>query len=609
MRGRRCLAVAMRAFGSFALASLATALLLAPVFAQTQPVVPMGTVVDAPFVDLRWQVRRLAELGGTNATVLFFATIECPLVQRYLGEVNQVAQDFAPRGVAVLVVNVGPGDDFVDAVGDVAHKAPAAVFGKDFDLALARTCGIDRTAGVAVLDRERRLVYRGRIDDRHGYSSSRAQASRADLRQALEEVLAGKVVSVPETAISGCRITPPPPLASPGQPGAAPTFARDVMPILQRHCVDCHRPDGEAPFPLITAAEATKHAAMLAEVVEQGRMPPWYGASQHGEFVNRRALSADERRTLSRWVAAGTPSGDPADQPAPRELPTGEWRIGTPDLVIEVKAPIRLPADGLIPYRYFLLPYRFEADTWVEAIEILPTNARVLHHCNLARVKFGEKFSQDGFITGYVPGGDPLVLDPGIAVRIPAGSVLALQAHYVATGEPEVDRLRVALRYPRQVVQKEMQVAIAADFRFQIPPGATAHPVRASRTLRDDAIGIGMFVHMHLRGRDMTATAKLPDGTEETLLVVPNYNFDWQQSYRWAPGKKTFPKGTKLQALAHFDNSAWNSFNPDPGQTVKFGQETTDEMMYLFTFWVAMHEQLGLHVDPKTGRALAPADK
>jgi hypothetical protein len=190
-------------------------------------------------------------------------------------------------------------------------------------------------------------------------------------------------------------------------------------------------------------------------------------------------------------------------------------------------------------------------------------------------------------------------------VRIPAGSALALQAHYVTTGEPEVDRLRVGLRFPRVPVQKEMKVAIVADFRFQIPPGAVAHPVKAVRTLRDDAVGIGMFVHMHLRGRDMVAIARTPDGGEETLLLVPNYNFDWQQSYRWAPASKTFPRGTKIEALAHFDNSRWNPFNPDPAQTIRFGEDTTDEMMYLFLFWVARDEALGLTVDSKSGRAAA----
>ena len=285
---------------------------------------------------------------------------------------------------------------------------------------------------------------------------------------------------------------------------------------------------------------------------------------------------------------------------------TALWRSVATYQQHRCSAPGEYPADGTVPYQYVILPYQFLQDTWVEAIEIKPDNERVLHHCNLARVKIGEKFSQDGFVTGYVPGGDPMVLDVGTAVRIPAGSALVLQAHYVTTGQPEVDRLRVGLRFPRVPVQKELQVAIVADFRFAIPPGAMAHPVRAQRALKDDAIGIGMFVHMHLRGRDMVVTAE-HDGADETLLVVPNYNFDWQQSYRWVPGERRFARGTRIRAVAHFDNSAWNPFNPDPTQTVRFGLETTDEMMYLFLFWVAANEALGLQIDAKTGHVAAPA--
>lgn len=570
-----------------------------PVRAQ-EPSVPIGAVVDAPFTDLRWQSRRLRELGSSKATVLFFVSIECPLVQRYLPRIGELAKAYAERGVVFLVVNVGAGDEFVDAVGEVTLRAPAAVFARDFDLQLANACGVDRTGAAVVLDATGRMVYRGRVDDQYGYSGMRERATSNELRDALEALLSGQPIAVAESAISGCKITP---RVAPA-PAAVPSYAKDVAPILHRHCVACHRPGGEAPFALLDEAQAKKHAAMIGEVVDQGRMPVWYGSSLHGAFRNHRRMPAAERDTLLAWIQGGMPSGDAKDLPAPPELPTGTWRLGEPDLVISMKAPIRLPAEGTVPYQYVILPYSFKEDTWVEAIEIKPDNERVLHHCNLARVKFGEQFSQDGFITGYVPGGDPMVLDPGHAVRIPAGSVLALQAHYVTTGQNEVDKLRVGLRFPRVPVQKEVQVAIVADFRFAIPPGAMAHPVKAQRTLKQDALGIGMFVHMHLRGRDMLVTAE-QYGQKETLLLVPNYNFDWQQSYRWEFGKVRFARGTRIEALAHFDNSAWNPFNPDPTATVKFGLETTDEMHYLFLFWVGEQEALDLRIDPKSGQVLA----
>ncbi len=567
--------------------------------AQQAPV-PLGATVDARFHDCRWSPRRLHELGGAAATVVYFTTLDCPIARRYLPRIGELAAEYAARGVVTLVVNVGADDLFVDAAGQVVTAAAAAVFGKDFDLSLAKACGVERTGAAVVLDAQRRLVYRGRVDDQYGYTGAREQPSRADLRLAVDDVLAGRPVAVAETEVLGCVLTPP---AAP-RAGAAPTYARDVAPLLQKHCQDCHRPGGEGPFSLLTEAEARKHGAMLAEVTAQGRMPLWYGDSHHGEFVNRRAMSSEERRTLAAWFAAGMPSGDAADLPPPRELPTAEWRIGAPDLVLKPLGRVKLPADGIVPYQYFVLPFRFEQDTWVEAIEIKPENPAVLHHCNLARIT-GTSFSQDGFITGYVPGGDPHVLDPGTAVRIPAGSALALQAHYVTTGEPQTDRISVGLRFPRVPVQKEMQVSIVTNLRFAIPPGAMAHPVKASRALRDDAVGIGLFVHMHVRGRDMTVVAEGPDGGRQTLLVVPNYNFDWQQSYRWAPQQRRFAKGTRLHALAHYDNSVWNPFNPDPEATVKFGLQTADEMMYAFLFWTKEHENLGLHVDPKNGHALS----
>jgi mono/diheme cytochrome c family protein len=582
------------------------AALPSPLAAQATAVA-LGTKVEAPFTDLRWQRRRLDELGASATTVLYFATIECPMVQRYLPRLDQIARDYMARGVVTVVVNVGPGDSLVDAAGQLVERAPACVFAKDFDLALAIACGVDRTGVAVVLDADRRLVYRGRIDDQHGYGGERQRPSRDDLRAALDDRLAGRAVAVASTEVAGCKITPP----AAASDGPAPTWHGAIGALVARHCQECHRPGAVGPFPLLDEAQVHKHAAMLGEVVAEGRMPPWYASSAHGDFVNRRGLSATERDLVRRWLAGGMPSGEasaPRNGMAPAVAEPANangWRIGAPDLELAMKAPLRLPADGSVPYQYVILPYRFEHDTWVEAIEIKPDNPRVLHHANLARVKFGERFSQDGFITGYVPGGDPMVLDPGTAVRIPAGSALALQAHYVTTGAPEQDRLRVALRFPRQVVQKELQVAIVADFRFEIPAGASAHPVPASRRLRADAIGIGMVAHMHNRGRDMRVTATAPDGSVETLLLVPNYSFDWQQSYRWAAGTKTFARGTKIDALAHFDNSAFNPFNPDPTLAVRFGQQTTDEMMYLFLFWVAQQEQLGLAIDTRTGHVAA----
>ena len=344
-------------------------------------------------------------------------------------------------------------------------------------------------------------------------------------------------------------------------------------------------------------------ADMIAEVVQQRRMPPWYASGAHGQFENDVASMLDERDTILDWAHGSRARGDVTDLPPPREFPKTEWRIGEPDLVLKVPVPIRVPAEGYIPYRYYVLPYLFKRDTWAESIEILPTNRRVLHHANLAYVEKGLDYRQRGFITGQVPGGRPMQLEPGTAVLIPAGSTLALQCHYVTTGKPEIDRLRVGLVFPRVEVERRLRCMIITDRRFAIQPRAAAHEVSASKTFKHDVVGLGLFSHMHLRGRDMTFRAHYPDGRDEVLLMVPNYSFDWQDAYVFPRGSARFSAGTRIGVTAHFDNSAFNPFNPDPDAVVKFGLQTYHEMMYGFFFYTRDGESLGLRIDPKTGWA------
>jgi hypothetical protein len=262
---------------------------------------------------------------------------------------------------------------------------------------------------------------------------------------------------------------------------------------------------------------------------------------------------------------------------------------------------LKLPAKGDIPYQYAVLPHVFTEDTWIQAAQILPDNPGVLHHGNMGFANLTDGFNEANFITGQVPGGEPMSLEPGIGYRIPKGSVLALQLHFIATGKPETCRVSVGLRYPRDAVQKRLRSIQLTNRQFAIAPGAPAHKVAASRTLDRDVIGVALFSHMHLRGKDMTFTAHLPGGKSDTLLIIPNYNFSWQIPYRWETDKVRFPKGTRLECVAHFDNSAFNPYNPDPKATVRFGPQTYHEMMYGFFFYTDASEALGVRVDPKTG--------
>lgn len=557
------------------------------------------------FTDTRWLERELADFGPREAYVVVFTTLGCPVAKRVMPRVAALERAYRARGVQFLAIDVGADDSLVEVAARAVEQGVEFPVARDYSGDALRALTPERTPEVVVLDRARVLRYRGRFDAEErvsGTSPVPAEAPlRADLREALDDVLAGRGVRVSATIVDGCRITPPAAV----EPGPTPPTWVEVGPVLVRHCGACHVAGGSAPFPLGTWSEARPHAAMIAEVVDQRRMPPWFASRAHGEFANARGLSDDERARILRWAAAGAPEGDPARTPTPPAPIADGWRIGEPDLVLTAPVAQEIPATGRVPYRYVILPRLFTHDTWVQSVEIRPGNAQVVHHANLGYWSLGSGWDDSNFITGHVPGGDPMVLGAGVALRIPAGSLLGLQIHYVPTGTATEDRTSVGLRFPREVVQQALRFHAIANTRFEIPPEAPAHLVQASRRFDVDAVGIGMFVHMHLRGRDMDYVAHYPDGRDETLLLVPNYSFDWQTAYVWQPGAQVFPAGTRVECRAHFDNSRFNPFNPDPARAVCFGQETTDEMMYGFLFYVARDERLGLRIDAGNGRVLA----
>ncbi len=255
-----------------------------------------------------------------------------------------------------------------------------------------------------------------------------------------------------------------------------------------------------------------------------------------------------------------------------------------------------------------ILPYVFKEDTYVSAIEILPHNRNVVHHCNMAYVNIVKmKGGAETFITGYVPGGQPMDLrpksdsDPKVAYKIPKGSSLVLQIHYTTTGKEEESLISVGFRFPQRGVDKITHYFVLDPRNIAIAPGDPMWKLSATKTIPSNATLLGMFTHMHVRGRDMTFIAEYPDGQRETLLQIPNYNFEWQLGYEC---HNRLPAGTKIEAIAHFDNSKFNVYNPDPNRTVPYGDQTYDEMFNGFVFWINDDENLNLNIDPKTGHVV-----
>lgn len=584
--------------------------------AEKRPDVPkpdIGTKVGSfTFKDIRFLPRTLSDLGEPKAIVIVFTTLDCPLVQRFLPTIKEFEAKYRDQGVQFLALNVGPKDKLIDVAQQGLDYDLPFHLGKDFDGEAVAALGVERTPEVVVIDGEGVLRYRGRINSQYRLGGVKPNPGRQDLQEAIEDVLAGRDVQVSETPVDGCRITP----AVVQSPVEQVTYAEHIDPLMRQYCQECHRPGTTAPFSLLEYDDVDGNAEMIAEVVREQRMPPLYASGQHGTFSNRVEMKPEEIELILSWVNSGREQGDLSKIPPPIEFAQSEWQIGEPDVIYTIPKKVKVPANGIVSYKYIFLPHVFKHDTWVQGIEILPGNPRIVHHANLAAVKFGATKVGSGakatdneaaFITGYVPGGVPMVLDPGTAFKIPKGSVLVLQSHYVTTGkEGEEDETRVGLVYAKGKIQKEVKHFRVTTDTFAIPPGAAHHPVVASRTLDCDATGVGMFVHMHLRGKDMTFRAHYPDGNVETILSVPNYNFDWQVAYRWPTEFARFPKGTKIECTAHYDNSAFNPYNPDPTDTVREGQQTHEEMMFGFFFYMDDAEYLNLEVDPKTGEAKSP---
>jgi mono/diheme cytochrome c family protein len=363
---------------------------------------------------------------------------------------------------------------------------------------------------------------------------------------------------------------------------AKPTFAKDVAPILYKNCVECHRPTMFAPMSLIAYEEVRPWARAIKQRVVAREMPPWSADPQYGEFENDPRLKKEDIDTIAAWVDAGSPKGDDKDLPKVPQYADG-WTIGKPDVVFSVTEEYKVPAEGTIPYLYFKIPTNFTEDKWIQAYEIRPSNRAVVHHVIASAQPPGgsardERTPGRVGLGGITPNKPGVVLPPGVAKRVPAGAEIIFQMHYTANGAPQTDRTSIGLIFAKEPPKKSTGGGNVLNIAFLIPPGADNHEVKSSRVFNEDAYLTDMMPHMHMRGKDMKYTAYYPDGRSEILLWVPKYDFNWQITYKLKQ-PKLLPKGTRLEVVAHFDNSTGNPFNPDPTQAVRWGDQTWEEMM------------------------------
>lgn len=353
------------------------------------------------------------------------------------------------------------------------------------------------------------------------------------------------------------------------------TYA-DAAPIVRQKCQGCHRPEEVGPFSLLTYEQVRRRGAAIREAVDERRMPPWHADPQHGKFKNDRSLSARERAVILAWIDQGMPQGKASDEAPPAKAGAG-WHIGTPDHVFEMPKPYTVPAQGVLPYQHFRVPTNFKEDTWVRAVEVRPGERSVVHHV-IVYVVNQKSDAERIHLTAYAPGLGHEVFPQGTAKLIPAGSDLIFEMHYTPTGRMKSDRSSVGLVVAKEPVKKLVRTVGIFNRSFKIPPGDGNYAVDSRLTVPHDAQLLTLFPHMHLRGKDFRYVATYPDGRKDVLLDVPAYDFGWQTQYILAD-PKALPKGTRIECLAHFDNSDKNPANPDPKRTVPWGPQTTDEIM------------------------------
>ncbi|MBX3746537.1 MAG: hypothetical protein KF833_14610 [Verrucomicrobiae bacterium] len=423
------------------------------------------------------------------------------------------------------------------------------------------------------------VVYQGRIGGGPGDGVGTGGTSL--LGEALHQHLGGGRVTVRESRVEG------EPLPSAGF--EQDDYARDIAPLLRRYCVECHSPGNIAPWAMTGHEVVRDFAPLMKDEILTRRMPPWHADRQAQRYSNDGMMSGEEVARLVAWIDRGAPRGDGPDPLAENvPPPPPEWPMGQPDRVLEIDEQA-IPAAGTVDYRYVLIRNPYPTDVWLRAALVRPGNARVLHHVLVFTASGLNDILQiqaglGGYFAAYVPGMEQVPFPEGTGKLLKQGAFLVFQLHYTATGQPETDRTALGLYLAGQPPERELLTAAAYDTRFVIPPGAADHPVTAEFRMPRDGLLYEMSPHMHYRGRWFRFEAVYPDERRETLLNVPFYRFDWQTLYRLETPKR-LPAGTRIVVTGGWDNSIRNPYNPDPTASVRFGEQSWEEMFIGYFNW------------------------
>ncbi|HMN46673.1 MAG TPA: redoxin domain-containing protein [Povalibacter sp.] len=459
--------------------------------------------------------------------------------------------------VEFLLLNANLGDTREAIVKETAANNISLPVLIDETQIITESLGATRNGEVFVVDpRGWKVAYRGAV--------SGAAA-------AIDAVSSGSAVSRPTTAVTGCAIKMP----ERDRSHANISYEKTIAPMLQEKCVTCHRDGGIGPWQMSSYEMVRGFSPMIREVVRTQRMPPWHADPHYGHFSNDRALSDEQVKTLVHWIEAGAPRGAGEDPLKTQKKDWPKWPLGEPDLVIETPA-FTTPATGVIPYQMVQVKNPLDHDVWIRAIDYLPGQRAVLHH--VIASAGGERRGATS-LYNYVPGAEPLEIPPDNGILLKAGTTIHFQMHFTPNGQELTDVTKLGLYFMKDPPKFSYRSMIFAQPRLKIPANTKVHTEMAEQTFKEDAVIYSLHPHAHFRGKSSSFVARYPDGREETLLNVPNYDFNWQSTYDLVEPLPV-PAGTKVVYTQVFDNSSQNKANPDPNRTVTWGEQTWDEMVF-----------------------------
>lgn len=548
-------------------------------------------VPDFGFTTVDGRALRMTDFLKGRGVVFAMTSTTCPVSKRYAGTLSRLQKHLEGKGVSLVLVNPFSSEDPKGIDSFIKANHLEAPYVNDTDRSVAYTLHASSTTEALLIDPSRTLVYRGAIDDQFGLGYHLDAPRNHYLLDAVDALLAGQQSRVAATEAPGCELELPSDKI--GSAGSI-TYHRDVSRIIQRHCIECHRPKGIAPFSLESIEAVVDRAKTIQRVVEQGHMPPWFAApvppGSENPWANDRSLAARDKADLLTWLRSNDrPLGDFAEAPAPLSFPE-QWTIPIPDLILQLPSAFEVKAQGTMPYQYAYVETGLTEEKWVEAFEIIPTERDVVHHVIVQIIEKGSDVKKVGdgsgsFWAAYVPGNGVRIFPAGFGRRLPAGAKLAFQIHYAPNGRAVREQMRIGLVFAKKRPSVGIESIGIAKRDLNIPPHAANHIETREQIAPFDFYITSFMPHMHLRGKAFKYEVVFKDGREETLLNIPHYDFNWQLSYDLKQ-PRLIPKGSRVRVSAVFDNSVENKANPDPSQVVKWGPQTYDEMMigYLETF-------------------------